>query len=112
MSCCSCSRAWRCSMRSFLWPAPLARSRTGRVAPWCCSGGLACACVIYRMIVPPTPAGGIVSLSLREGPWLALLGSMMMVLGGVWPRTFSLSSSSSEGGVDLWSGLSGWTPES
>jgi hypothetical protein len=75
-------------------------------------GGLACACVLYRMIVPPTPAGGIVALSLREGPWLALLGSMMMVLGGVWPRTFSLSSSSSTGGVDLWSGLSGWTPES
>ncbi len=49
---------------------------------------------------------------VAEGPWLALLGSMMMIVGGVWPRTFSLSSSSSEGGVDLWSGLSGWTPES
>jgi hypothetical protein len=74
-------------------------------------GAIACACVVYRMIEPPTPAGGVVSLSLREGPWLALLGSLLMVVGGLWPRTFSLSSSSSTGGADLWSSLSGWTPE-
>jgi len=49
-------------------------------------GVLAAACVAYRMSVPPVPAGGLVALSLREGSWLALLGSLMMVLGPIWPR--------------------------
>ena len=40
----------------------------------------------YRMAAPPVPAGGLVALSLREGSWLALLGSLMMVLGPIWPR--------------------------
>ena len=26
------------------------------------------------------------ALTLREGSWLALLGSLMMVLGPIWPR--------------------------
>ena len=34
----------------------------------------------------PVPAGGLVALTLREGSWLALLGSLMMVLGPIWPR--------------------------
>jgi hypothetical protein len=42
--------------------------------------------VIYRMAQPPVPAGGMVALSLREGSWLALLGSLMMVLGPIWPQ--------------------------
>jgi hypothetical protein len=49
-------------------------------------GLLATVCVIYRMAEPPVPAGGLVALSLREGSWLALLGSLMMVLGPIWPR--------------------------
>jgi len=49
-------------------------------------GVLAAVCVIYRMAEPPVPAGGLVALSLREGSWLALLGSLMMVLGPIWPR--------------------------
>ncbi len=49
-------------------------------------GVLATVCVIYRMAQPPVPAGGLVALSLREGSWLALLGSLMMVLGPIWPR--------------------------
>ena len=49
-------------------------------------GVLAAACVAYRMSVPPVPAGGLVALTLREGSWLALLGSLMMVLGPIWPR--------------------------
>jgi hypothetical protein len=49
-------------------------------------GVVAAVCVIYRMAVPPVPPGGLVALSLREGSWLALLGSLMMVLGPIWPR--------------------------
>ncbi|HTY97126.1 MAG TPA: hypothetical protein VMB91_08810 [Solirubrobacteraceae bacterium] len=49
-------------------------------------GVLAAACVAYRMSVPPVPAGGLVALTLREGSWLALLGSLMMVLGPIWPQ--------------------------
>jgi hypothetical protein len=49
-------------------------------------GGIAAACVLYRMVTPPVPAGGLIALSLREGCWLALLGSLMVALGGMWPR--------------------------
>ncbi|HTQ69501.1 MAG TPA: hypothetical protein VMI13_12510 [Solirubrobacteraceae bacterium] len=49
-------------------------------------GVLAAVCVAYRMAVPPVPVGGLVALTLREGSWLALLGSLMMVLGPIWPR--------------------------
>jgi len=75
-------------------------------------GGLAGVCVLFRMVSPPTPPGGVISLSLREGAWLALLGSMMMVLGGLWPRAGAISGNAERGSGDLWAGLSGWTPGS
>jgi len=50
-------------------------------------GAVASACVAYRMIDPPGALGGELLLrSLREGAWLALLGSLAIVLGGMWPR--------------------------
>ncbi len=73
-------------------------------------GGVAAVCVVFRMISPPTPPGDIVSLSLREGAWLALLGSMMMVLGGLWPRAATSVGVPERSAPDLFSGLSGWTP--
>jgi hypothetical protein len=76
-------------------------------------GVLAALCVLYRMFDPPVPAGGLISLSLREGAWLALLGSFTMVLGGLWPRCLPATSSSEEPGVHgVFAGLSGWTPSS
>lgn len=73
-------------------------------------GAVAAACVLYRMFDPPNPAGGFLSLSLRGGAWLALLGSLAMVLGGLWPRR--LGAPREEATVEsVWSGLSGWTPE-
>jgi len=75
-------------------------------------GFLAAGCVLYRMVDPPTPAGNLVSLSLREGSWLALLGALAMVLGGLWPRaTYSPMVSDSEV-RGAWKELSGWTPSS
>ncbi len=75
-------------------------------------GSVACACVLYRMVVPPTPAGGLLSLSLREGAWLALIGSVAMVLGGIWPRCVYLGTPSDDRMKSALSSLSGWTPES
>ena len=57
---------------------------TGRLVAL--AGVIAALCVTYRMAAPPVPAGGLVALSLREGSWLALLGSLMMVLGPIWPQ--------------------------
>jgi hypothetical protein len=57
---------------------------TGRVVALV--GVIATVCVAYRMAAPPIPAGGLVALSLREGSWLALLGSLMIVLGPIWPQ--------------------------
>lgn len=48
-------------------------------------GIVASALVVFRMVSPP-PAGEAFALSLREGAWLSLLGALMMMLGGMWPR--------------------------
>ncbi len=73
-------------------------------------GLLASACVIYRMVFPPVPAGGMVALSLREGAWLSLFGSLMMALGGIWPRRLPGVAPGETLGPDIWASLSGWTP--
>jgi hypothetical protein len=55
-------------------------------------GAIAAAFTIFRMIDYPTLAGGTAAaLSLREGAWLALMGSMTMMLGGMWPRYVAVS---------------------
>jgi hypothetical protein len=72
-------------------------------------GLVAAVCVLFRMIHPPTPGGGLIALSLREGAWLALLGSLAMVAGGLWPRRRRavLTDQALEA---AWPGLSGWSP--
>ncbi|HEX3432953.1 MAG TPA: hypothetical protein VHT25_02715 [Solirubrobacteraceae bacterium] len=74
-------------------------------------GAVAGACVLYRMVAPPTPAGELLALSLREGAWLALIGAAAMVVGALWPARLSRASSRDGDVQDAWSGLSGWTPE-
>jgi hypothetical protein len=73
-------------------------------------GGLATACVAYRMLVPPTPGGGMVALSVREGAWFALFGSMMIALGALWPRVTRPAGESEAQMQGAFSSLSGWTP--
>ena len=79
-------------------------------------GAVAAACVLFRMVDPPDPAGGILSLSLREGAWLALLGSLAMRrAAAVWPRRACVRRRHRvrcRRRSSAWSGLSGWTPES
>jgi hypothetical protein len=74
-------------------------------------GAVAAVLVLYRMVVPPTPAGNLLALSLREGAWLALLGSVAMVLGGMWPRCAFVAAAPDARVPDAWAGLSGWTPD-
>ncbi|HEV2924922.1 MAG TPA: hypothetical protein VGW98_12865 [Solirubrobacteraceae bacterium] len=75
-------------------------------------GALATVCVAYRIVHPPSVAGDLVALSVREGAWLALVGSLAMVAGGLWPRPRLPVPGSSERSLEsAWSGLSGWTPQ-
>jgi hypothetical protein len=74
-------------------------------------GCIAAICVLYRMVDPPDPAANLVALSLREGAWLALLGSVTMVIGGLWPRYQTSAPPSEERKADPFVALSGWTPQ-
>lgn len=93
---------------------PLARAGSvpdGAGASLVLLGSVATACVLYRMLDRPDPAAGLISLSLREGAWLALVGSLAMLLGGMWPRPRAAATPDSAGVEGAWSGLSGWTPQ-
>ena len=83
----------------------------GHRAPLALLGILAALCVLYRMVDPPSPAGGLLALSLREGAWLALLGSAAMVAGALWPDRPGSPALSDDKLRSTWSELSGWTPE-
>jgi hypothetical protein len=93
---------------------PLAReisSDFDGTAPWLLLLGIiSTVCVLYRMAVRPSE-NAIISLSLREGAWLALLGSVALIAGGLWPRRLGSKRTSDAAIEDAWSGLSGWTPE-
>jgi hypothetical protein len=86
-------------------------SSDGHRAPLALLGAIATVCVLFRMVDPPSVAGGIFSLSLREGAWLAFLGSMAMVAGVLWPRHRASATPSDAQLKRAWSELSGWTPE-
>jgi len=73
-------------------------------------GAVAAACVLYRMAVRPVESPDLV-LTLREGAWLSLLGSLGLVVGGLWPRRLRSPRASGAALDDAWSRLSGWTPE-
>ncbi|HEX4483589.1 MAG TPA: hypothetical protein VH081_07355 [Solirubrobacteraceae bacterium] len=74
---------------------------------------VAAACVVYRMVERPTPEGEVLSLSLREGAWLALLGCAAVLFGALLSarsaRTPAEPSTAATNAA--WAGLSGWTPE-
>jgi hypothetical protein len=75
-------------------------------------GAMATCCVAYRIVRPPSAAGELVALSVREGAWLALVGSLAIVAGGLWSRARLPAPGSSETSLEsACSGLSGWTPQ-
>jgi hypothetical protein len=68
-------------------------------------GAVAGAFVLYRMIAPPAQILGVAELSLREGAWLALLGSAAIALGGIWPRSIGFGAPSKVPAPGAWPGL-------
>jgi hypothetical protein len=88
-----------------------ASSPDGHRGPLALLGIVAAVCVLFRIVDPPTPAGGALALSLREGAWLALLGSAAIVVGALWPERAGAREPSDAKLQSAWSELSGWTPE-
>ena len=74
-------------------------------------GIVAALCVLFRIVDPPAPAGEFLALSVREGAWLALLGSAAIVAGALWPERSGASEHSDAKLESVWSEFSGWTPE-
>jgi len=89
---------------------PASASSEANRVPLALLGLLAAACVAFRMVDPPLPAGELISLSLREGAWLALLGCICMAAGAMWTSRAPAVRTASPGS-DVWSEMSGWTPE-
>jgi len=88
-----------------------ARVPAGAGASLALLGGVAAACVAYRMVDLPAPAGAA-TLSLRAGAWLALAGAVMISTGGFWPRVAMPPALAAQSRFESgWSGLSGWTPQ-
>jgi hypothetical protein len=90
---------------------PLARARSrvpeGAGGAVVVLGIVASGFVLYRMIAPPPPASELLTLSLREGAWLALLGALMVALGGLWPRAIPAAPGPFSG--DIWASLTSGT---
>jgi hypothetical protein len=96
------------SLMALAGPGP---SSDGHRAPLALLGTIATVCVIYRMVDSPTSAGNFLAFSLREGTWLALLGSVAIVVGALWPHRLRSATPSDAQLKRVWSELSGWTPE-
>ena len=71
---------------------------------------LAGICVLFRMLVPPAPSDAAIALSLSWGIWLALAGSVAVVLGDVWPPAKTPAEPSAAKFAKALDELSGWSP--
>ena len=65
---------------------------------------------VYRMIDPPNPAPGFITLSLRVGSFIALAGCAAIVAGSLWPTREPAADAAPADPAGVWSELSGWTP--
>ncbi|MGH2865705.1 MAG: hypothetical protein ACRDJX_10725 [Solirubrobacteraceae bacterium] len=70
-------------------------------------GIVAALCALYRIVDPPAPASEAAALSLLVGPWLALLGALAMLSGGVWPSRVGSGSRSEAAARGAWPGVQG-----
>ena len=74
-------------------------------------GAVATVGVLYRIVDPPAVPEDVFALSLREGAWLALLGSAAIIAGALWPSSGDSRSASETHIESGLASLSGWTPE-
>jgi hypothetical protein len=88
--------------------------RTGAPVPGGAGGSVvllglvAAACALYRIVDPPALSGGEIALSLLEGPWLALMAALAMVLGGTWPSRAGSSAAPADARLHgAWPGVPG-----
>jgi hypothetical protein len=70
-------------------------------------GAVAAACALYRIIDPPALGGEAVAVSLLAGPWIALMASLLMMLGGMWPRHVGSMEPAEPSMRGVWPGVSG-----
>ena len=73
-------------------------------------GVLAVICVLFRMLVPPAPSETVIALSRSWGIWLALAGSIAVVLGDSWPPAKTPAEPSAAKFAKALDELSGWSP--
>jgi hypothetical protein len=90
---------------------PAAASSDANRVPLAVLGALAAGCVLYRIVVLPTPPGQAFALELREGAWLALLGALAIVAGALWPTARANAGADADELSDALAALSGWTPQ-
>jgi hypothetical protein len=100
-----------CAIALFGLAGPDSTSSQANRAPLALLGAVGAVCVLYRMVDPPVPDGGLLDLSVREGAWLALLGSLAMIAGALWPLRSAAPKAEDASAQSVWSELSGWTPE-
>jgi hypothetical protein len=89
---------------------PDSASSQANRSPLALIGVFAALCVVYRMIDRPAPEGDLIALSLREGAWVALLGSLAITVGALLGRRSSPAAAPATDAQSVWSDLSGWTP--
>lgn len=64
----------------------------------------------FRMIARPIGDGEFITLSLRPGAYLALVGCAAIAAGALWRDRREAAGAEPAPDGDVWSGLSGWTP--
>ncbi|MGH2833166.1 MAG: hypothetical protein ACRDK2_10370 [Solirubrobacteraceae bacterium] len=74
-------------------------------------GLLASLAVLFRILDSPAPQQTDFRLSLSWGIWLALAGSVAMIVGDLWPRGSARTELSGRELAKALEGLSAWTPE-
>jgi hypothetical protein len=72
-------------------------------------GAVGALLVAYRMAMPPNPVPQYITLSLRPGVLMALVGCGAIVGGSLWSLRPEPAAAPRDAAA-LWSDLSGWTP--
>jgi len=73
-------------------------------------GAIGALLVAFRMISPPNSAPELITLSLRPGALMALVGCAAIVGGSLWSVRPASAPARAADPNATWSDLSGWTP--